>query len=617
MTDARKVRDASGSALALGRLLGRGGEGSVYEVASRPEEVVKLYERRPSERDARKIALMTRAVTPELVDVGAWPLGSVHDASGVPVGVRLPRIPASYRPLHDLTASRFRAEHFPQADWRFLVRVARHLAQAVDVVHRHGHVIGDLNPNNILVGPDARVRFIDVDSFQVTFGREVFPCGVGTEAFTPPELQGHDLRSVRRTRSHDRFGLATAVFLLLFSGRYPFAGVWAAEPPALGEAIRRRAYAYGPRTGRSGVQAPPGTLPVIVLPRDVRRLFERAFTSRWRRPGARAWTSALHRLERSLVTCARNPSHAHPRRVSCPWCALDAELGTSTFRSTPSNVTPVQRGRAAFPGIRTPSVSPSTLSDREVRARVVRVARGGTLLASLPILLPPSATSSWGVFSWLALVVFAWRGAPLAARSLASLVAREAERVRALARSVNAGRVRADAARHLLSLRERRARALLEVRDARDAALRRSLQRRTRRHLKATLLRRALDDAELARILAAHGVLVAADLEFVRLRAVSSLTARQVTDLLHWRLSVERAVVVPRWHPAKLRADVLCAWKVGVLEAWLGGWCRSTEAGWTLVVRSTSAWERCLARWLAALLATTAFLRAVGDASVR
>jgi hypothetical protein len=43
-----------------------------------------------------------------------------------------------------------------------------------------------------------------------------FACEVGVETFTPPELQGKNLREVVRTANHDNFGLAIMVFLLLF-----------------------------------------------------------------------------------------------------------------------------------------------------------------------------------------------------------------------------------------------------------------------------------------------------------------------------------------------------------------------------------------------------------------
>ena len=68
---------------------------------------------------------------------------------------------------------------FPDASWAFLVRTARNLAAAFDVVHRHGHVIGDVNQGNVVVSRKATVRLIDCDSFQVTHLGHTYPCRVG------------------------------------------------------------------------------------------------------------------------------------------------------------------------------------------------------------------------------------------------------------------------------------------------------------------------------------------------------------------------------------------------------------------------------------------------------
>ena len=71
---------------------------------------------------------------------------------------------------------------------------------------------------------DATVALIDADSFQFSLNGKSYPCVVGVPDFTPPELHGKNLASVQRTIEHDNFGLAVAIFHLLFMGRHPFAG---------------------------------------------------------------------------------------------------------------------------------------------------------------------------------------------------------------------------------------------------------------------------------------------------------------------------------------------------------------------------------------------------------
>ncbi len=49
----------------------------------------------------------------------------------------------------------------------------------IDVLHRRGYVIGDLNASNVFVHADTTVTLIDTDSFQmVAYGR-CLPCTVG------------------------------------------------------------------------------------------------------------------------------------------------------------------------------------------------------------------------------------------------------------------------------------------------------------------------------------------------------------------------------------------------------------------------------------------------------
>ena len=111
-----------------------------------------------------------------------------------------------------------------KADFRFLVRTALNLANSVAAVHSSGCVIGDINHSGILISEEALATLIDADSFQFNFGGNLYRCIVGTEDFTPPELQGKRPGQIELTANHDLFGLAVIVFMLLFMGRHPFIG---------------------------------------------------------------------------------------------------------------------------------------------------------------------------------------------------------------------------------------------------------------------------------------------------------------------------------------------------------------------------------------------------------
>ena len=108
------------------------------------------------------------------------------------VGFLMPRI-VDARPLYELYSPRARVQHFPSADFRFLVHAAANVARLFAAVHKAGFIAGDVNHSNVLVRSNATVAAVDCDSFQVGDGSR-FPCLVGTELFVPPELLGATLR---------------------------------------------------------------------------------------------------------------------------------------------------------------------------------------------------------------------------------------------------------------------------------------------------------------------------------------------------------------------------------------------------------------------------------------
>src|SRR5688572_3250791 len=69
----------NGETLALGRELGRGGEGAVYEVSGRPDVVAKIYLERVNADKASKLEVMARGCTDTIQRIAAWPQAVVVD----------------------------------------------------------------------------------------------------------------------------------------------------------------------------------------------------------------------------------------------------------------------------------------------------------------------------------------------------------------------------------------------------------------------------------------------------------------------------------------------------------------------------------------------------------
>lgn len=329
--------DDAGTAVAVGTLLGEGGEGAVWDIPSRRDLVAKVYHRPLSKDRADKIRAMTPLRTDALSKLTAWPVGLLRHKTNGPIGLLMPRI-AGHKDIHHLYSPKSRRVDFQTADWRFLIRTAANTARAFGAVHDTGSVIGDVNHGSVLVNQDATVKLIDCDSFQITAGGRRFFCEVGVETFTPPELQSKPFTGVVRTHNHDNFGLAVMVFQLLFMGRHPFAGRYSgAGDMPIAKAIQEVRFPYGSRHAAVQMSQPPGTPPLSIVGPDIEFLFERAFAREMipgGRPTAIDWVRNLGQLESELKQCGSNPAHWHHRGTSCPWCPMEGTTGVPLFGLT-------------------------------------------------------------------------------------------------------------------------------------------------------------------------------------------------------------------------------------------------------------------------------------------
>jgi len=334
---AMRLLTGRGATIDLGRELGKGGEGAVYELPATPRAVAKLYHESLTTRKQDKLRLMARAATRDLLSYTSWPVETLHrTAHGPVVGFLMPRVTDRF-PIHEVYGPSHRRRHFPGAGWDFLVHVARNTAAAFAMIHQHGHVLGDVNQGNVLVGRDGRVVLIDSDSFQFSASGGLYLCEVGVAHFTPPELQtAGGFATIRRTPQHDAFGLALLVFHLLFGGRHPYSGVPLNDHVgnALEADIRALRFAYA-RDGRlRGTSPPPRSVPFRIVPPPIQRMFHAAFTEagvRGGRPDAPTWVKALDTLAGTIRQCPAESIHRYAHHVgTCPWCALGRQ-GVALF----------------------------------------------------------------------------------------------------------------------------------------------------------------------------------------------------------------------------------------------------------------------------------------------
>ncbi|CAM2139612.1 Helix-hairpin-helix domain-containing protein [Pararobbsia alpina] len=331
--------DGQGRKVSLGNELGRGGEGTAFDVLLPGANLAaKLYHGPVSKEKQEKLRAMVARSDDRLKAIAAWPLETLHlTRQGPTIGFVMPKA-VNAEPLHHLYGPGHRKQQFPDADWAFLVNAARNVAAAFAVLHASGCVVGDVNPNLVFVGRNTVTRLIDCDSFQFSSGNRVFGCEVGVPLFTPPELQGlSSMRDAMRTVNHDRFGLSLLIFHLLLMGRHPFFGVYSGRedmPPE--RAIKEFRYAFSSPAGSQGMRPPPNTVGPEILPPSMVAMFELAFSKAGvqsnARPTAMQWVTALDGLKNQLRTCSTDSVHKYYAGIgACPWCQLESRTGFVCF----------------------------------------------------------------------------------------------------------------------------------------------------------------------------------------------------------------------------------------------------------------------------------------------
>ena len=332
------LTDGKGNRIALGKKIGGGGEGNVYEIAPNKVDVLaKIYIKAQTTDRQEKLRLMASNCNEHLKEFAAWPIDTLHDSkNGSVCGFIMPKA-SNCEPIHKLYNPSQRKIVYPNADWRFLVRVAKNLAAAFHIIHKCGYIIGDVNEGNVLVTNQACVRLIDCDSFQVQSPDKSYLCDVGVAQFTSPELQKAKDFKMIRTENHDNFGLAILLFLLLFMGRHPYSGMYrGSEEMPIERAISEYRFAFSRNAGLKSMMPPKNTVGLPIVSPEVSFLFERAFTEVGSqpngRPTANEWWIALSKMEKQIKKCPKESMHTYYNGlIMCPWCKLEKDSGIKQF----------------------------------------------------------------------------------------------------------------------------------------------------------------------------------------------------------------------------------------------------------------------------------------------
>lgn len=312
MRDGKRVRlDSSGRTGEVSRLLGEGGQGSVFEVVvpgpdGGGERLALKWYFPGSATDAQRRAIA------DLIERGRpsqrflWPLELVSASDEPGFGYVMPLRPPQYVGLAALMGGGV------EATLRTICTIGFQLADAYLLLHTQGLCYRDISFGNVFFDPlDGNTLICDNDNVGIE-GRS--PSAVmGTRRFMAPEIVR---REANPNTSTDLYSLAVLLFYLLVVG-HPLLGrrellfpLWDehAESELFG---RTPLFVFDP-TDPSNAPVPGQHDAVIanweLFPASTRVLFVKAFTAGLRDPlngrvRESQWRSELAKLRDLITTC--------------------------------------------------------------------------------------------------------------------------------------------------------------------------------------------------------------------------------------------------------------------------------------------------------------------------
>ena len=356
----------------VGRLLGEGGQGKVFEASCRGKQYALKWLHVPDTETARRVyeeqrtALKGSVDSPGLIERGApdsrflWPLDFVEDGEGQ-FGYVMDLRPGRYRAADEVVNGLIPSPK--SGPYRRQVNVCQDLVDCFRVLHTSGYVYQDVN----LGGP-----FFDFETGEALLcdNDNVRPNGAPGYFFTkslaaPEVVRGESPLTIRT----DEHSLAVLLYYIWVRG-HPLQGARDARAQAFNEDWERMSYGSDPRfmfhpedeTNRP-VQ---GIHDAAVrnwqrLPNFMRAAFQSSFTDGLADPEKRLtdtqWARTLSRLRDSLFRCAGCGKETFYDRalvkdvdtqLACVWCGHRNSLPTRIRVGRRNNVVMLTRYSRLF-----------------------------------------------------------------------------------------------------------------------------------------------------------------------------------------------------------------------------------------------------------------------------
>ncbi len=192
-----------------------GGEGIIYSTDI-PNVVAKIY--KPGKVDRAKFEKLKLMMTKNINCEGVcFPIAMLYNDKDEFVGFLMNM--AKGKELQKcLFIPQLLKKYFPNWKKKDTVQLCLTILKKLKYLHDRNIILGDINPNNILVVSPDEVYFVDTDSYQI----EGYPCPVGTINYTAPEIQRKKFDTFLRTMGNEQFAVATLLFMIMLPGKPPY-----------------------------------------------------------------------------------------------------------------------------------------------------------------------------------------------------------------------------------------------------------------------------------------------------------------------------------------------------------------------------------------------------------
>lgn len=324
MAETTFIVDSRKNRYELGRRLGEGGQGVVFEVKGG-----KLAAKLLRTRDASQVrALENQMHFLRSLDLAGIPIAQPEAVIVHPVPGYLMRLLAEMIPMQEAMIPRptksGRNDRWYQESGglRRRLRLCSRAARALAMLHAKGLCYGDVSPHNVYVSRDvASDQVVLIDADNLRYASDPANRALYTPGYGAPEIvRGQSMASSLA----DAHALAVTVFRMLTLA-HPFIGdmVEQGEPELEERALRGELPWIDDANDRTNASS-KGVARTKVLSETMERLAARVFgeglVAPAMRPSAAEWADVLERAAMNCVRCKACDATFFRTAQSCPWC---------------------------------------------------------------------------------------------------------------------------------------------------------------------------------------------------------------------------------------------------------------------------------------------------------